>query len=441
MSPSPRDSLTARSIRAFWFFGLALLAVFAGLVLYALIQIGDRIYARQMMAEMEHVISRIEAGTPIQVALPSSAFLKGYVGLESLPAKLRPHLADRSDGIHELVHELGGGPWRRLNYHVAIRTPPGNGQRLFLLYDASRLEIDEDWSAAQPWALVAGLVVIVPLGLWWGRRLAHRTVAPIVELARQVERSGPGELAAPDRSQSYPREVEVLAEALRQAAHRVNQFVARERRFTRNASHELRTPITVIRGAAELLDDSVGPDNDRTRRLVGRIARSVERMEGIIDAFLWLAREADGRTETEWCRLEELLPALVEQHRHLARGKDVEVRLEPGDGLLVGAPEPVLSIAVGNLLANALTATSQGWVSVVLEENRLTISDTGPGIEPERLDAVTRPYVTGGSGGHGLGLAIVQEICERFGWRLELHSRHGEGTRAVLRFQTIENDL
>lgn len=437
MSPSPRDSLTARSVRAFWFFGLALLAVFAGLVLYALIQIGDRIYARQMMAEMEHVLSRIEAGTPIQEALPSSAFLKGYVGLESLPAKLRPHLADRSDGIHELVDELGDGPWGpRLNYHVAIRTP-ANGQRLFLLYDASRLEIDEDWTAAQPWALVVGLVVIVPLGLWWGRRLAHRTVAPIVELAGQVERSGPGELAAPDRSQSYPQEVEVLAEALRQAAHRVDEFVARERRFTRNASHELRTPITVIRGAVELLDDSVQPDNDRTRRLVGRIARSVERMEGIIEAFLWLAREADGRTETEWCRLEELLPALVEQHRHLARGKDVEVRLEPGDGLLVRAPEPVLSIAVGNLLANALTETSQGWVSIVLEENRLTISDTGPGIEPERLDAVTLPYVTGGSGGHGLGLAIVQEICERFGWRLELHSRHGEGTRAVLRFQTI----
>ena len=437
MSPSPRDSLTARTIRAFWFFGLALLAVFAGLVIYALIQIGDRIYARQMMAEMDHVMSRIEAGTPIQEALPSSAFLKGYAGLESLPAELRPHLADRSDGIHELVDELGGGLWRRLNYHVAIRTPPGNGQRLFLIYDASRLEIDEDWrSAAQPWALVAGLVVIVTLGLWWGRRLAHRTVAPIVELARQVERSGPGELTAPDGPQSYPQEVEVLAEALRQAAHRVNQFVARERRFTRNASHELRTPITVIRGAVELLDDSVGPDNDRTRRLVGRITRSVERMEGIIDAFLWLAREADGRTETEWCRLEELLPALIEQHRHLARGKDVEVRLEPGDGLLVGAPEPVLSIAVGNLLANALTATSQGCVSIVLEENRLTISDTGPGIEPERLDAVTRPYVTGDSGGHGLGLAIVQEICERFGWRLELHSRHGEGTRAVLRFQT-----
>jgi signal transduction histidine kinase len=77
----------------------------------------------------------------------------------------------------------------------------------------------------------------------------------------------------------------------------------------------------------------------------------------------------------------------------------VEVRLEPGDGLLVGAPEPVLSIAVGNLLANALAATSQGWVSIVLEENCLTISDTGPGIELERLDAVTRPYVTGGSGG------------------------------------------
>jgi signal transduction histidine kinase len=114
----------------------------------------------------------------------------------------------------------------------------------------------------------------------------------------------------------------------------------------------------------------------------------------------------------------------------------VDVRLEPGDGLLVEAPERVLSIAVGNLLANALNATSQGWVCIVLEVSRVTISDTGPGIEPERL-AVTGPYVTSGSGGHGLGLAIVREICERFGWRLELHSRHGEGTRAVLRFQTI----
>jgi signal transduction histidine kinase len=432
MSTKGGNGLAARSIRSFWLFGLALMALYGLVVAIVLPELEDQVFERRLDLEVDHFLSGLHGPPRPATPFPSTRFMRGYWGSESLPAEIRPLVEGRPDGIVE----IGGAPWELLrgrDYHVAIRTLPEGDKRFYLVYDVSSLEVHEGWWSPIVGALLVGLATVVPLGLWWGRRLAARVVSPIVDLAEAVDRASPDDLGKVPDPSSYPREVATLATALKDAMRRVDDVVERERRFTRNASHELRTPVTVIRGAVELLELQLPAEDAKTRQQLQRIARSVVSMEEIIEAFLWLARGAEGQYEARTCRLEQVLPLLVERNRHLLREKDVEVRLDLDAGCAVEAPEPVVAIAVGNLLANAFANTARGSVHIAVDASRLVIADTGQGIDPERLHAVTDAFVTGGtSGGHGLGLAIVKEICQRFGWHLELRSRPGEGTETIL---------
>ena len=82
-----------------------------------------------------------------------------------------------------------------------------------------------------------------------------------------------------------------------------------------------------------------------------------------------------------------------------------------------------------DLLRNALSFTSSGTVTVNIEQDRVEVIDTGEGIPENQLNRITKPYVRGSrSMGFGLGLNIVQRLCDRFGWRLEIENQEGQGT-------------
>ena len=424
------DTLVGRSVRAFWLFGLALVALYGLIVATVGAKLEDRLFERRLSLEVDHFVESLDGPPGPDTALPTARFMQGYLGIEQLPPDIRADVEGHPDGILEL-----GWMWdpQGPEYHVAIRTLGEDGPRLYLVYDVSSLEVDQGWLSPLFLALAIGLLTILPLGLWWGRRLASRAVSPIIDLAASVERSSPSELARLPDPTSSPREVATLTHALRESMRRVEAFVERERRFTGNASHELRTPVAVIRGAVELLEPHLPAGDERAQSQLRRIARSVESMEEIIEAFLWLAREGEADGAPHQCRLERVVPEVLEQYRHLLRDKQVDVEVDLDGGLTVNAPEPVVSIAVGNLLSNAFYNTQEGSVRITLDGDRLSIRDTGGGIPSERLHSITSPFVSGRSeAGHGLGLAIVDEICHRFGWRLEFSSRPGRGTETVL---------
>ncbi|MEM9293482.1 MAG: HAMP domain-containing sensor histidine kinase [Acidobacteriota bacterium] len=425
-------SLRRSAVLAFFTFGAVLIGLYAVVAALTAAVLEDRLLAQRLEIETEEYLERLERLPPGQsMAPPSTRFMRGYIGLEEVPADLRGWVSGRPDGNHEVGEEVIG---RSQPFLVAIRQLPGDRGRLFLFYEVTELGIRGEWVGSVLIVLSLGAVIVSLLGAWWGRRLADRLVAPVVHLADTVEKSPPSELATRIRSEDYPVEVAQLANALSEALERVEFFIQRERSFTRNASHELRTPVTAARGAAELLASRIPEEDPRARGQLDRIFRSIHRMEEIIEAFLWLARE-DGSEPAERCAPASLIPEIVAQHRHLLGDRPVEVLLNLDPELQITVPKSIFVIVSGNLIANAFYNTLEGSVEVSLRSDALQVLDTGSGIPPEQVDRLTEPFVSGRSGfGHGLGLAIVSEICERFGWKLRVGPRESRGTRAEVRF-------
>ncbi|WP_149195613.1 sensor histidine kinase [Luteimonas suaedae] len=340
--------------------------------------------------------------------------LRGYDDAGSLPEPLRAWaLTDPDEGTYEFVAE---------ELHVAV-IPADNAQgRAFVVFDVAGIEAasSEDWW----WLLVITAVVgaLGALGFRLGVLVIRRAISPVVQLAETVaeidlEHLSAGDYKLIESSRFGKDEVGVLAGAIEKTLERISAFIVRERDFTGSASHELRTPITVITGALELLEQSDLSAEDV--KAVDRIRRATLEMKSTIEMFLCVAREADDGLYGEQFLVAPLVSRAVDQQRHLLNGKCVEVDVESvATPVVRGHPQAFL-IAVANLVRNAFEQTpgGQGPITVLIKEHELLVTNLLGGDEVGRLT----PAGSSSSNGHGLGLGIVQRLCERNGWEFSLH--------------------
>lgn len=302
------------------------------------------------------------------------------------------------------------------------------------------LEFDEErvFALALAFGIAPLSVVLLAIYLltYLGWRRSRQLVSPLVRLADAL-RATPDEAGQLDRPNlsgvgaERDSEVAVLVSALESYADRLLEFVERERRFTRDASHELRTPLAVIRANIELLASRM-PDSAQLRR----IEDTAGDMEALIETLLMLARMQDHRVPSERLVVNDLVMNLIERLEPLAERKQASLRCRQETMMEIDAPEILLSIILTNLVRNAINYTDSGSIEVIVADGGVTVSDTGPGMDPQSLERLMQPFERGesGEGGHGLGLAIVQRLCERCGWQLDVASRPGQGTRVRVAF-------
>ena len=284
------------------------------------------------------------------------------------------------------------------------------------------------------------VLLIIYITTWLTYRASRRALSPVIALAKVVRDWDP---KRPDLHALDPRQlsgdpdgdVEALAGALHSFASRIEEFVERERNFTRDASHELRSPLTVIKiGADVLLEDDLAPF---TRRAILRIKRSVSDMEAMIEAFLILARESDTGMPEEDFVVNDAVREEIERAQHLLEGKPVTLTLDEQTAFVLHAPPKVFAAMVSNLIRNACLYTEAGNVRVVVGADFVSVRDSGIGMTADELAHVFQPYYRGNRstrGGHGVGLTLVRRLSDRFKWPIELHSRLGTGTTATIRF-------
>lgn len=284
------------------------------------------------------------------------------------------------------------------------------------------------------WALLAGvaLLLVTLLMAWVGMT---RLVRPLSVLAQDIAKLRPerrGQQVKVDKRGST--ELEVIAGALNDYLQRNEHFVDRERAFISTASHELRTPIAVITGAAELALEQPGLP-ERARQQLLRVRNTSTGMEQLIQLLLVLARDpAKLSAMSELVALEELLPEVAEDHRYLAKGKELELVLVESAPCQVLAPLAVVQAAVGNLLRNAIENSDRGVVRLGISANAvLTIEDPGHGMSPEEVALVYARMSKGERNpGAGIGLDLIARLCDHLGWKLEIHSQPERGTRVTL---------
>lgn len=234
-----------------------------------------------------------------------------------------------------------------------------------------------------------------------------------------------------------------LAAAINAMLERIDQGYKAQARFVSDASHELRTPIAVIQGYANLLD-RWGKDDPETRQeAITAIRSEAEAMKVLVEQLLFLAR---GDNDSMQVRMERLdLSALAgEVYQETAlidRDHRLDARVD--EGIFVTADDGLMKQAVRVVVDNALKYTPAGGrvglsLSAADGIARLTVSDEGQGIPPESLPHIfDRFYRTDASrarqtGGTGLGLAIARYIVDRHGGWIEVVSRVNAGTHMTL---------
>ena len=287
-------------------------------------------------------------------------------------------------------------------------------------------------------AIAGGTVIVVLLlGLlvMWG---LNRVIEPLTSLSRQVTELRPEipgqRVAVPDGASA---EVAVIADAFSGYLQRNQQFVEREQAFIGTASHELRTPVAVIAGAAELaLEQPDVPPLARNQIL--RIHRTARGVEELINLLLMLARDpARLAAVSDRMALEQLLPEIVEDHRHLTRDKDLDLALGALPHCEIVAPVAIVQAAVGNLLRNAIENSDRGRIRVWLQADAtVVIEDPGHGMSPEEISAIYARVARGGGSrdGGGIGLDLIARLCDHLGWELSFSSPAHGGTLTTLGF-------
>ena len=384
---------------------------------------GERLIDETLNAEIQDYLSR-RSRNPNSLP-PATATLLGYV----LPARqgepVPPaDIATWPSGLHEI--RLGG-----IFYRVAIADRADS--RYFLLYNETLFR-QKQASLILYLAIFVVLMTLLSggLALW----LAERVIEPVKELARRV-RDVQLDSHAGRLSEDFSHdEVGELAQTFEQTLNRLADFIDRERAFTADVSHELRTPIAVIRGAAEvLLADETRPEKDRQR--LQRIERGATDMADLSTALLAMARERDDERRDP-VDLAALIEESIDKHQHLLGQRPVDICLEVLARPRVAADVNLMAIVIANLIRNSFTYTERGSVRIRLEEQLLSIADTGLGIPRAALDKVfQRLYKGANSAGAGIGLSLVRKICDRYGWTVSLESEEGQGTRAELRFHPV----
>jgi signal transduction histidine kinase len=389
-------------------------AVVAGLTVYLVHGVvhlmEDSVIERQLAAELAHVRHRVEATGALPE--PDHALYEYHLG-SAAPAEL----AALGPGIHELASDVDEA-------HVAV-SELANGERLIVRY----LEREDPYGdQLQLYSGGAGLVIFL-CGLALGLLTARRVTRPLVELAHVVATAPPAALAPALAARRYDREVQGVIERLVENLRAREAYAEREQRFTRFASHELRTPVAVIQGAAELLRLAPEAGEPRVRRPLERIERACADMQATCEALLWLARDVSTVEPPPPIDVAPLVERVVAR---LEQTKPVAVRVERRGELVVRAPAAVVEIAVHNLLANAYHFTDRGSVTITIDRDALVVTDTGPGMTSAELAAAGTAFARGdASAGYGLGLAIVKTICARFDWTLTLANAE-TGLRAAL---------
>lgn len=335
---------------------------------------------------------------------------------------------DKQDGFGEGRLRGDDDSWRLVwltsadkRYRVVV------GQEWEYRNDMTR---DLALSSLLPWLYAMPLMLLILLALVWFE------LRPLKRLAVSLQQRAPDD-ATPLVEQRLPQEVKPLVAALNGLFSRMAQLVQRERRFTSDAAHELRSPLAALRVQSEVIQ-LADDDEAMRRRALQQLDSGIVRATRLVDQLLTLSRveASDLRSEFQPVPLAPLLQQLLAEHVAQADACHTELLLETHAGPVMNGHPLLLSLMVRNLLDNALRYAPPGsLIQLQLNARTLILEDNGPGVSEEQLarlgERFWRPPGQSQTGS-GLGLSIVKNIAQLHGIRLAFSRRAAGGLRVTL---------
>lgn len=425
-----RRRLRSRIIVSFVLLGFCLTALFAFATNWARMRVENQLVEDVMNRNIDEYARRYYLDPTRNPDLPVQQ-IKAYFYPNDKFERVReerPEWAALPNGNHNVsgIDEQG----QPFAYRLAVRK--ADDAWFFLAYDMTEsMRVEQQLKRALFLSVIVFSLLSWVLG-WWS---ASRVMRPVSDLAARLRAYRGGNQHPQPLAPHFPDdEVGQLAEALDDYSARLTEVVQRDREFNADVSHELRTPLAVIRGATELLLSRPGLDDKMQQRLQ-RIQRAEQQCSDLIGSLLLLSRNERGQGSSNVARVGE---QLLESHRAQLGGKPLELVLEGNRELVVDAPEAALSVALGNLIGNAVKYSQEGEVRVRVLDDAVEVIDNGPGLsEKDAASLFQRGYRgthAGHSQGGGIGLSIVRRLCALYDWQVQIRPGDVRGVVATLTF-------
>lgn len=416
---SSTKSLTGRLALFFGLMAVIITAFVYAVFIAALYLSEDRVGERRILIDRNYAVTLFEAGAQGEVRIDD--LTTAFNDKTLIPERYQKYINTKEN----FIGEVGDEPHSRMVY-IGEYSHEGVTYPLILLSEIDRIEFNvTELLYATSFVLTLLAILIFSFGALL-YRLSQRLIEPFNSLAKQLESNKNNlnqEFSVQDGAAVEFRQ---LTNQLNEYRREINALVKREQAFARYSSHELRTPLTVARGSNKLLLRS--EMTDFQQRQVKRVDEAVSQMSEMVDALLGLVRYERNQDDAP-IRLfsQQELEQIIAKNSAQASEKQVDVTLEVEGEPSVRATSAILNMLIGNLLRNAIAATNQGKVKVTLTQHLIGIQDQGEGL--------TEQY---NPSGHGLGLLIVDDLCNRYNWDFEITNHRDGGCVALVVFDHSE---
>lgn len=384
-------------------FALILAVCLVGLLIAYAYVVEDNVFNRLVNSEASY-LEQVYAEQD-RVAQPRFPFMTVYASWQELPSSVY-ELRERSPERVEFPTATGGT--------LHVQTLQLGGNEWILVADVTGFEVSRDYlPRLVPWI---GLIFVIVLGAAWllSFYLGRSITQPLTRLSNSFKQSS--DTAAPIElpQRLPPNEIGYLADIVKNSVDKLQAALLREADFTRDISHELRTPTTVLRFLIERVDDTKGLSAQQGKQL----REMVTRIEETTTVLLALAREESVHTESLGLLAE--LEACIVSHRKLSGLDDFELHINVPSSYRIHANQNLLQLMLTNLINNAIAHASQPSLHIELQGD--VLSFINPLDERAPADLAASSVRGSASQGLGQGLHLVKRICQLNQWQLDIHA-------------------
>ena len=380
----------------------------------------DDLLARQTEFELYN-IQELLAADP-DAALPRSASLSIYLQSRRHRLPIPNYLAELADGV---THDIKVGDKA---YHVMVA--PVANDRVYIQYDVTEIERSEE---LLEFILVIAWVVLLVVMFIIARILSKRLSGPIQQLSQELSCINPDQRGVKLGHRFEDDEVGRIAQAFDSYTEKMDSYVEKQMAFAAMASHELRSPLTIVQTSADLI--SSRHDDPDIQPHLEKISRASANMANMIHALLAVTRDQPTRNAGQQVNLRSLVDEIIDNMHPEIRAKKISVDNNLASSVSIEADKTLITVVLTNLIKNGVKHGQQSSIRIDMQGSLLTITDSGIGIDSDALQHIFDfGYRGQNSQGYGVGLYISKLICDYQGWSLDLALNPEGGIIAKIRF-------
>ena len=436
------DSIVNKFRISYFLFAILLCATFVSIFVYAETRMEQELVKARLLQQLE-LSQEKEGEQAVYVADPGIIIYR----YEDAPSNLKAMAADTVQETSVTVDTKAGITNTNLHFFVYQK----NQQQYILTYLEDKELVLENYPVLAIFehledifadALRVAVILSLLIAAIFSQLSSKQITKPLLDLKRAVETDHQNltELT------HLPSEVGVLARAIDDKNHKLEQYLKREQLFTGDVSHELRTPLTIIMGASEVLASQFQGDRYLSE-FTDRISTTAKETSEIISALLLLSR-APEKLDAPQTSINSIAMNEVERLGYLLKYKPVTCTIVAEQEYIANVRPELLKMALGNLIKNAFQYTDDGEVKITIDHEKITVTDTGLGIpeammpllyerferleqrlnKPLATEFASEDYASYKVEGTGLGLSIVQRIMTHMDWQLTHHANPTGGS-------------